>query len=246
LKAIAAALDVDVQELRTTRLIPQTRLVRVQWVDSYREFAAAEQRFHPHAGVRAKMVPLAPEMEDVVDDLLRRVFADHDCIAPSESDLWEIYIKSVKEPLESLLDFGYGFLLLDEQKDLFLPNIPGLPPPVHPYIEGWRVRYYLLVPQHGCFRVNSDGPLHRFHEGCATAPESLLGVLKRDDKAALVFDSAFAAVVDAGGEEALYWCETCFPKLPTGTRLNLNYVEKVTRTSGTEQHPQKRALRAPF
>ena len=231
LKAIAAAFDVDVQSLRTTYLIPEARLLRVQLVESFPQFVAAEQRFRHHAHARVKMVPLSPELEEEVDDLLDQVFTDRVYVEPDEPDLWHSYIKSVKEPLQSLFGLGFAFLLLDERRDLLLPDVPGLPPPAQQCIEDWRVRHSLLVARHGCFQASSDEPLHRFHEGCRVAANTLFRMVKEEGAGVCVFRNALYAVVNAGGESAMRWCDTCFPQLPGGARLSFDYIEKPTDIS---------------
>src|SRR6266704_3302386 len=49
LQAIAGAFDVDVASLRTTRLIPESRLVQAHFVDSHERFICVEEKYRRHA-----------------------------------------------------------------------------------------------------------------------------------------------------------------------------------------------------
>jgi transcriptional regulator with XRE-family HTH domain len=53
LQAIAGAFNVDIESLRSTWLIPKSRLTRTHFVDSYERFVGVEEktsmaRLHPH------------------------------------------------------------------------------------------------------------------------------------------------------------------------------------------------------
>ena len=235
IKAVAAAFDVDLERLRTTYLVPESRLMRTRLVTAVKEFVSAEHEGH-HAYSRVKMVPLKDELEEQTDSLLDQVFCDRVYVEPDEPELWQSYIESVKEPLQSLFDLGLAFFLLDERRDLLLPAIPGLPKPSADHIENWRVRHYLLVARHGCFQAGCADTLHRFNDSCRSAGDSLFNAIKEEDKGLYVFGNALFAVTNAGGEDAIRWCETCFPPTPTGTRIGLEYLEQVTGMTRAQLH----------
>jgi transcriptional regulator with XRE-family HTH domain len=124
INAIAAAFNVDVERLRTTYLVPESRLIRSRLVTTVRDFVSAEREPN-HAFVRVKMVPLKEELEEETNSLLDQVFSDRVYVEPDEPELWQSYVDSVREPLQSLFDLGLGFFLLDERRDLLLPSIAG-------------------------------------------------------------------------------------------------------------------------
>jgi len=127
-KSIAAAFDVDLERLRTTYLVPESRLIRTPLVKTVQEFISAEQG-QWYAYYRANMALLKPEFEEEIDSLLDQLFCDRDILGPHEPDLWKCYINGRREPLQSLFDLGLAFFLVDEKRDLLSLPCPACPSP---------------------------------------------------------------------------------------------------------------------
>ena len=227
LQAIAGAFNVDLETLRITVRIPESWLLRTHFVTTHKEFVAAEERFHCHASTRAIVASLNDDCQDEVEDLVENVFTDHELISPSDPELWKEYVRYVREPLNSLFDMGFSFLLLDERRDLLLRSVPGLPRPETDFIDDWRIRHYLLVGRHGCFQQETTGPLHRFDRGCREASDALW---RRDksDAGMFVYSNMLYAIIRVGDENAVPWCDTCFPALENGARVSSEYLEQIT------------------
>src|SRR5207245_4386105 len=96
------------------------------------------------------------------------------------------------------------------------------------YIDDWRVRYFVLVPRHGCFQLAQTEPLHRFDQNCGAAGRAFFQTQKYANTGAYVYKNALFAMRQAGDESNVNWCDTCFPKLPTGLRITFEYIEQVT------------------
>jgi transcriptional regulator with XRE-family HTH domain len=210
LQAIAGAFDVNLESLRETWLVPESRLVRTWLVTSHQQFVDVQQAHPWQQCSRMTATPLTDEGQRQINELLKRIFADCDLIEPYETELWECYVEQIQEPLEALFDLGQAIFLLDEQRDLILPG-NGAIKPTKSHIDNWRVRHFLVVPRHGCFQINATEPLHRFHDGCHAAGNTLFRVLKEETGGALVYANALVAVIEKGRESGLRWCETCFP-----------------------------------
>jgi transcriptional regulator with XRE-family HTH domain len=227
LQAIAGAFDVDLESLRITVRIPESWLLRTHFVTTHREFIAAEEAFHAHASTRDILAPLNDGCRDEIEDLVERVFTDHELISPNEPELWREYVRYVREPLNSLFDMGFAFLLLDERRDLLLRSVPGLPRPEQDFIDDWRIRHYLLVGRHGCFQLETTGLLHRFDKGCREAGDELW---RRDQNNAgmIAYSNVLYAIIRAGDERSVRWCESCFPLFENGARVSSAYLEQIT------------------
>jgi hypothetical protein len=159
LQAIAGAFDVDLASLRSTWLIPESRLLRASFVTNYQQFVRVEESHSWHAFGRMIMAPLTEEGLKQVKRLVGQIFADRELIEPYETDLWSSYLEQIELPLEELFDLNLAILVLDEQKDLLLRNTGALKPE-KPYMDDWRVRYFLFIP-----------PAWLFPTGCCrTAP----------------------------------------------------------------------------
>jgi transcriptional regulator with XRE-family HTH domain len=165
LQAIAGAFDVGVEDLRTTTLIPQTKLAGTWLATSYREFITAERTRPAQQFARIVASPLSEEGKDRVDELLRQIFADRELIEPNEPELWSCYEEQIREPLQLLFDLGQAFFIVDERRDFILPDSGGLQP-TQRCIPNWRVLYYVVVPRHGCFQAGPEKPMHRFNSDC--------------------------------------------------------------------------------
>jgi transcriptional regulator with XRE-family HTH domain len=229
LQAIAGAFDVDLENLRTTWLIPESRLVRTWLITSYEQFTSIEQANTWHMCSRTVMAPLTEQGQQRVNELLKQIHADRDMISPSDGELWECYVEQVKEPLESLFDLKFAIFLLSERKDLLLKS-NGVLRPEKDHIDDWRVEHHFVVPRHGCFRLGTTEALHRFNDSCPAAGDALFRAIKQcDGPGVQVFANALVAITDpAFFESGMNLCETCFPVLPDGSRLNFEYVELVT------------------
>jgi hypothetical protein len=175
-----------------------------------REFLSVQDK-RQQAYTRIKAVALKDEFDEKMDSLLNEIFCDRDCVEPDEPGPWQSYVEGIREPLQSLFDLGFAFFLLDEKGDLLLPDIPGQPRPSAGHIENWRIRHYLLVSRHGCFQTGVFGALHRFNEACPAAGDALFNAVKKRGEAVHAFRNAVYAVANAGGEDVVRWCETCFP-----------------------------------
>jgi transcriptional regulator with XRE-family HTH domain len=235
LQAIAGAFDVDLATLRITVRIPESRLLRTRFVTTHREFIAAEEAFHAHACTRGILAPLNDGCRDEIEDLVEQAFADHELISPSEPELWREYVRYAREPLNSLFDMGFAFFLLDERRDLLLGSAPGLPKPEANFIDDWRILHYLLVGRHGCFQQETTEPLHRFDSGCREAGEALWRRYG-NNAGMFVYFNVLYAIIRAGDEHAVPWCETCFPLFENGARVSSEYLEQITGMTKQKLH----------
>jgi transcriptional regulator with XRE-family HTH domain len=227
LQAIAGAFNVDLENLRITVLIPESRLLRTHFVTTHKQFVGAEEAFNCHACTRAIMTPLKDDCQEEVEDLEEKIFTDRDVISPSEPELWKEYVRYVRDPLISLFDMGFAFLFLDERKDLLLHSVPGLPKPESECIDDWRVRHYLLVGRYACFQEETTEPLHRFDKACRDADAALFGRLK--NKAGMfVYPNVLCEIIRAGDENSVPWCDICFPVSKSGARVSTEYLEEIT------------------
>jgi hypothetical protein len=50
----------------------------------------------------------------------------------------------------------------------------------------------------------------------------------------LVHANALFAVIRAGDEDRINWCDTCFPRLPSGQRIGPEYIMQVTGKDAAE------------
>jgi transcriptional regulator with XRE-family HTH domain len=233
IQAIAGALDVDVEKLRATRLIPETRLAGTWLVTNYREFLSVERTQRSHQGARMTACPLTDEGQEEVNDLLRRIFTDRQYIEPDEPDLWELYEQQVQEPLHELFGLGLAFFVMLERKDLILPDMGQLKP-IQPCIDNWRVLYHLVVPRYGCFQVDSEKTMHRFNPACHEAGETIFRAVKEAQGGALVYSNALFALNHPDGESRIQWCDKCFPAASDGFRITLEYMSEVTGKEAAE------------
>jgi hypothetical protein len=115
------------------------------------------------------------------------------------------------------------------QKDLILSDLGDLKPKQR-FVDDWRVRYFLFVPRHGCFRVNHNEPLHRFNENCPAACSTLFeGFAGRETPGLEIVANALVAITEPDiFRRGLNWCDPCFPLQPDGSRLGFEYLEMVT------------------
>jgi transcriptional regulator with XRE-family HTH domain len=235
IQAIAGALDVDLASLRSTWLIPETRLVRTAFVTSHREFVRVDTSPSDAFG-RMIMAPLTEDGTKRVEELLDQIFADRELIEPYETDLWSGYVEQVEEPLESLFALNLAVLVVDETRDMILRNNDSLP--LEKRCMDWRVRYFLVVPKHGCFRLDSKEPLHRFNGTCAAGNAAILrAATQRDIPGIHVVANALVAISrpDFYGD-GINWCESCFPADADGTRISFDYIELVTGLDRAKLH----------
>jgi transcriptional regulator with XRE-family HTH domain len=216
LQAIAGAFNVDLESLRSTWLIPDSRLLHTWLVTSHRQFVRIEEAISWNAQTRTIMAPLTEEGEKQVNELLGQIFADRECISPSETELWNCYVEQIEEPLRSLFDLELAIFLLDERRDLLLPSI-GMLKPAKPYIDDWRVQHFLVVPRHGCFRLSPIEPLHRFNETCPAAGDALFRAINEQENIGVeVFGNALYAVTPHPPDGTMNWCDSCFPVVEDG------------------------------
>ena len=221
LQNIAAAFNIDVSRLRSKWMIPESRLVGTYFADNQETFVNIEEGHRWHAYSRAIVATLTEEDRKEANELLDQIFADRELIEPDERELWKGYIEQIEEPLAALFAMKLAIFIVDERRDLLLPK-SAFVAPGKPYIDDWRVQYFLVVPLHGCFRTNPSGPLHRFNEDCRGAGDAVFDALKRNAGLHVCANALVAITEDIG------WCDVCFPLNADGSRLNLDYVEQVT------------------
>lgn len=224
LLSIAAALDVPLERLQEIRLRPESRLVATHFIASASDFIRAEEDWKSQMYTRVVFVPREDKLELAM--MLSEVFRDRDVIEPDDPDLWSSYVSSVKGRLEEIFSVGLAFVLLDESGDFLLSNATDLQPR-KPFVADWRTRHFLLVLRHSCFQPNGTGPLHRFDSGCKVAGAELFRMLKSESSGVGVYANALCAVHKAGSEDALDWCEYCFPRPVSGLRVGFSYLESV-------------------
>ena len=161
--------------------------------------------------------------------MLDQIFADRDLIEPDERELWKGYIEQIEEPLASLFEMKLAMFIVDERRDLILRK-SGIFTPEKPYIDDWKVQYFLVVPLHGCFRTNPSAPLHRFDANCESAGDVVFDAVQRNH-GLHIFTNAFLAM-----SENTNWCDVCFPLQPDGSHLSLEYAEQVTGLRRDQWH----------
>jgi transcriptional regulator with XRE-family HTH domain len=219
---IAGAFEVDLADLRTTWLIPETRPAGTWLVDSHERFVRVEEQHAWHAYHRFVLAPLPTERLRQVEDLLDEIFADRDCLGPDDSEMWRSYVGWIEQPLASLFDLKLAMFVVGERKDLlFKPD--GVLKPQKPYMDDWRVQHFLVVPQHGCFRQSPAERLHRFNDNCSAAGDALFHAVTHRDVGLHVFANALVPY-----SEITNWCDVCFPVLSDGSRISLEYMEQIT------------------
>ena len=233
LLAIAAAFDVGLDAIRTKWRVAESRLLRTWLVTSYNEFVRVQEAHPWQMSYRSVIAPLTEEGQTQADELVSQIFADREYIEPYETDLWDCYIRCIKEPLQSLFGLGLAIFILDERRDLLLPSI-GDVKPVSDYMD-CHVQHTMIIPRHGCFRLDATEPLHLFSDSCSVAGEALFRAAKHHDigMPVHVYSNALWAVTQARGEDAARWCDTCFPLLYGGARISFEYIEQVT---GLKRH----------
>lgn len=226
LHAIAGAFDADLATLRTSWLVPETRLEKTWLITSHRQFVNVEESHVSHVCNPMILAPLTDDAVKQTEDLLDQIFADRDCIGPRDTDLWKPYVDQIEEPLTTLFGLKLAIFLLHERRDLILP-MDGPIKPIEQYSEDWRVQHFLVVPRHGCFRANPEAPLHRFNPDCPAAGDALFTAIKDKQPGLHVLRDALVAIADEK-HPSVTWCDRCFPVSGDGSRLNFDYLEKVT------------------
>lgn len=224
--AIAGALNVDLESLKSIRLNPEARLTRAFIVTSYSEFVSLEERYPSHAFGRIIMARLTEGERRSVEELLDWIFSDRDMIEPDERDLWRSYTEGIEEPLNTLFGMNLAILLIDERRDIVFRERVGLKPEV-PYDENWNVRYFAVIPRHGCFRASETELLHRFSPICRTAMWTIFQGLNDPEASAYVYPNALIPVFLSARVD-IKWCDVCFPVHTDGSRLDFEYLESIT------------------
>jgi len=235
LRAIAGAFNVDVNALRIERAIPESRLIGTWLVTTNREYLKAEEAHHWQMSYRSVLAPLEDEDSQVVDRLLNDIFTDRECIDRFDSYLYDCYIQSIQEPLRALFEMGLAIFILGERRDLMLPTL-GEMKPLKDHIPDWLVQHFMVVPKHGCFRLNPSEPLHFFNPSCSVATETLFRAGRRRNVGVNVYSNALWAAMKPNSENAVRWCDTCFPPLSGGARISFEYIEKVTGLNRWQLH----------
>jgi transcriptional regulator with XRE-family HTH domain len=236
LLAIAAAFDVGLDAIRNKWRVAESRLLRTWLVATYSQFVHVQEAHPWQMSYRSVIAPLTEERQTQTDELLSQIFADREYIEPYETDLWDCYIRCIKEPIQSLFEMGLVIFILDERRDLLLPSIGDLKPQSD-YMD-CRVQHTMIVPRHGCFRLDATEPLHLFNDSCSVAGESLFRAAKHHDigMPVHVYSNALWAAMQPGSEDAVRWCDACFPPLSGGARITFEYIEKVTGWTRAQLH----------
>jgi transcriptional regulator with XRE-family HTH domain len=237
IQAIAGALDVALNELKTTRYLAESRLVGAKLLTTYRQLVVHEEANRTQAHSYVILAPLTDEGHKRVDGLIEHIFADRDMIEPDERSLWRAYVEGIETPLNELFEMKMAIFTMDVQKDLILRDIGDLKPKQR-FVDDWRVRFFLCIPRHGCFRANPDEPLHRFNDNCPTACSTLFeGIVRREVPGIEVVTNGLVAVSEPDFfRSGVRWCDSCFPLYPDGSRLNFEYMETVTGLTRAQLH----------
>jgi hypothetical protein len=183
------------------------------------------------------MAPLSEKGLELVEQSLGELFAGRELIEPDETELWNAYVKEIEKPLESLFEHNLAFYVMDERGDLLLGN-DGALKAEKSYMDDWRVRHFVLVPRHGCFRLGSSEPLHRFDEDCPSSKDALFRAVtqRNTPDAHVVADALVAITAPTFVGTGINWCDICFPVLEDGSRLNFDYIERVTGLDRAKLH----------
>jgi transcriptional regulator with XRE-family HTH domain len=230
LQAIAGALDVDLDKLRSTTLVPESKLVKTELLTTYREFIKSEEINDSQVFSKPIMAPLSDDSLSQVEELWEAVFTDRDCVEPDDPDLWPSYIKAIREPLTSLFERDLAVFALNEVRDFLLPSVGDMKPD-RSYTT-WRVRHLVLVPRFGCFRTSPDAALHQVDSECAERGNVFFGALKNSSNLFVYKDALPIVVTEL--DDATCWCDQCFPKTAQGMRIDLDYIQKARRISRAE------------
>jgi transcriptional regulator with XRE-family HTH domain len=229
IQAIAGALDVELDALKTVRYVPESFLVGTKLITTHRQFADHDQTNSTQAHCYVIVSPLTDAGRSHVDGLVDQIFADRELIEPDERSLWRSYIEGIETPLNELFEMKMAIFTMDVQRDLILRDLGDLKPKQR-FVNDWRLRYFLFIPRHGCFRVNPDEPLHRFNANCPPACAALFeGIAGRNVPGVEVAANALVAITEPDFfRRGLNWCDCCFPLHADGSRLDFEYLELVT------------------
>jgi hypothetical protein len=96
LQAVAGAFDVEVVTLRSVVRVPESQLVRMEWLTSYEQFVTSEETYESDVFTRPVMLPPHDELRVQASDLWGNIFVDRDVIEPCDSGLWEAYIQNIR------------------------------------------------------------------------------------------------------------------------------------------------------
>jgi transcriptional regulator with XRE-family HTH domain len=225
LKAIAAAFDVTVKDLRTDYWLAEAYPAKALLIESAEDFRTAIQRAHHFYRYHILVTP-SPDIKAKVYDLIDQVFADIWAMEPDEPGLLTSYVDSIREPVEELKRLGMSFFSIQQRRDIFIKGrrvgerIP---------MEDVTYSEFFLVPTHGCFRETEDAPapLHRFSSRCPGGISTLLDMVKYEKDLCVAVNAIYVMSAD-GDPSAVLWCDTCFPELDDGGRISWQYLQEVT------------------
>lgn len=229
LRAIAAAFNVTVRDLRTKYWVTESKPPKSLMIESAEGFRGVLQRGY-HYYSRQSLVMPTPEAATRVDELCEEIFSDFWAIDDDEPGLLSSYINSIREPVQELRNMGMAFFCIQECRDMFIKG-PALGERI-PMEDITRVRF-LLVPIHGCFKLPVRGKpqyLHRFWSGCAESVQSLLQMIKQELDLS-VASKVIYAMASEGGPDSVPWCDVCFPLLEDGNRISWDYLQEVAGLS---------------
>jgi hypothetical protein len=84
---------------------------------------------------------------------------------------------------------GLATFILGERRDLMLPTL-GEMKVLKDHIPDWLAQHFMVVPKHGCFRLNPAEPLHFFNMPCSIAGDTLFRAAKRRNVPVHVYTNA--------------------------------------------------------
>jgi hypothetical protein len=179
------------------------------------------------------MVEPNPSIKVRVLELVEEIFSDIWVMDPDEPALINSYIRSIEDPFGELKSMGMTFFTIQECRDVFIKaRTPGERHPVEDITYG----HFFLIPTYGCFRedhARKTGPLHLISSACDEAVRTLLGVVRKELEVGVAINAIFGLCADSNPEEFL-WCDVCFPKAEDGSRLSLEYLQKITSLTANE------------
>jgi transcriptional regulator with XRE-family HTH domain len=232
LRAIAAAFNVSISDLKTDYWVAEAKPARSLLIQSAEDFGIAIRRAYHYFSYRSLVEP-NDKAKVRINELMDEIFADIWIMDPNEPGLINSYVNSIQDAFEELKGMGLIFFTVQECRDVF---IKGRQPGERHPLEDMTYCHFFLMPTHGCFREDDGqkaGPLHLFASHCRAAVNTLLGVIQNERQIAVASNALFAICAEARPDE-FRWCDVCFPQAEDGSRISLDYLQKITGLSADE------------
>src|SRR5947209_5408486 len=100
LKAVAAAFEVDIRDLRRRFWVAEAKPLRSIAIETADDFRVVIHRGH-HYGSQRRLDRLDPQIEPSIDELMTAIFSEMPTANPEEPELsW--FIDSIRKPVEEL------------------------------------------------------------------------------------------------------------------------------------------------